>query len=189
MMEVPTSTVSSKHARLDELIDELADARRSLLQAVHEAPEVQHRETRRDDGWTLAQILEHLSIVESGAGRMINRLVKEAREKAVAESKSESVLGALDHLSLSIPREPRSAPDFTMPVEGISVGEAIDRLTTNRARLLQVLDGVRGIALDTVSAPHPAVGMLDGYGWILLTAQHERRHTYQIRQLSNQERA
>lgn len=176
-----------EHTRLDELLAELGSARQALLQAVDEAPESLRREKSRDDGWTLSQILEHLALVESGSGRLIARLVREAREQGVEERNSESVLGALDHVGMSVPRRRFNAPSFAEPLEGLSIEQSVERLQDARAKLLRTLEGAKGLALDTVSAPHPAVGTIDGYGWILATAQHERRHTYQIRQLANQE--
>jgi hypothetical protein len=176
---------SIAHPRLDELIAELASARRDLLQAVDECPAAVHHEQSREDGWTLSQILEHVAVVEDGAGRLINRLVKNAREQGVEETNTESVLHTLDKFGLPIPTRRFRAPDFTTPQEGISIDQSLERLQQSRERLLKVVESARGISLSTVSAPHPAVGDIDGYGWLLATAQHERRHAYQIRQLSN----
>jgi hypothetical protein len=39
------------------------------------------------------------------------------------------------------------------------------------------------MALCEVSAPHPAVGSLNGYQWFLFLAAHEGRHTAQIREI------
>ena len=74
---------SIAHPRLDELIAELASSRRDLLQAVDETPAEVLLEQSREDGWTLCQILEHLAVVEDGAGRLINRLIKNAKEQNV----------------------------------------------------------------------------------------------------------
>jgi hypothetical protein len=176
---------SIAHPRLDELIAELASARRDLLQAVDEAPANVHHEQAREDGWTLSQILEHVAVVEDGAGRLINRLVKSAKEQGVEETNTESVLRVLDKFGLPVPTRQIKAPDFTTPQQGISIDQSLERLRESRERLLRVVESARGISLSTVNAPHPAIGDLDGYGWLLATAQHERRHAYQIRQLSN----
>ena len=178
---------SIAHPRLDELIAELASSRRDLLQAVDETPAEVLLEQSREDGWTLCQILEHLAVVEDGAGRLINRLIKNAKEQNVEETNTESVLHVLDRFGLPVPTRRFRAPDFTTPQEGISLEQSLERLRVSRERLLKVVESARGISLSTVSAPHPAVGDIDGYGWLLATAQHERRHAYQIRQLSNKE--
>jgi hypothetical protein len=41
-----------------------------------------------------------------------------------------------------------------------------------------------GVALSDVSAPHPALGPLNGYQWFLFLAAHEGRHTAQIREIT-----
>ena len=186
-MEAAAQPVFREHKRLDELILELAASRRELLQAVEEAPEWLREERSREGGWTLSQILEHLSVVESGSGRLMGRMLREVREHAVEETSSESVLNSLDRFSLPVPSRRVVAPNFTEPVEGISIEESLQRLKASRERLLQALESVRGLSLSVASAPHPLMGQLDGYGWLLATAQHERRHIFQIRQLANQE--
>jgi len=36
--------------------------------------------------------------------------------------------------------------------------------------------------LDEVATPHPLLGRLSFYQWLLFLAQHEERHTIQIRE-------
>lgn len=181
------NAAAPEHHRLDELIAELERSRADLLQAIDETPEALRRERSRDDGWTVSQILEHLALVEDGSGRLVGRLLRDVRAQAVPEERAESVMNALDRFSLPTPRRKVAAPEFTVPTEGLSVEQSIARLQQSRARLLGALHTVRGYALDVAHAPHPLMGALDVYGWLLATAQHEQRHTYQIRQLANQE--
>jgi hypothetical protein len=79
------------------------------------------------------------------------------------------------------------APEMVQPSEGLNVESALERLTAVRTRLRTgLVQEASGVALATVSAPHPAIGMLDGYQWILMVAQHERRHIGQIRRIAGE---
>jgi hypothetical protein len=40
-----------------------------------------------------------------------------------------------------------------------------------------------GWALETLSAPHPRLGSLNLYQWVVFVAGHEARHTAQIREI------
>jgi hypothetical protein len=48
----------------------------------------------------------------------------------------------------------------------------------------ETLRELDGVALSDVSAPHPALGPLNGYQWFLFLAAHEGRHTAQIREIT-----
>ena len=51
---------------------------------------------------------------------------------------------------------------------------------TARRELKDVIRAADGLALNDVSAPHPALGPLSGYGWIAFAGAHAARHAAQI---------
>ena len=59
------------------------------------------------------------------------------------------------------------------------------RLQAVRERLVTALIQGSGLALGTVSYPHPLFGPLNGYQWILVISMHERRHVAQILRQTN----
>jgi len=175
------------HPRLFELVAELYTSRRELLEAVAEVPADVRDRQPHDERWTLAQILEHIWVVENGSGRLITKLIREVQDRGTKETDQTSVLNTIDAAYVATPTRRLTAPEFTRPVEGLTVDQALERLQASRKRLLESLESARGYALGNVSAPHPAFGPLDCYRWILATAYHERRHTHQIRELSKPE--
>jgi hypothetical protein len=125
--------------------------------------------------------VEHLQIVEDGIGRRLSQLAKQA-ELLGAETESTSVLGALDRFSLRVRSRAIKAPAGVTPTGARTLSESIAALGISRARLLELLSRVTGRALSELKAPHPLIGPLDFYQWLLFLAQHEERHAAQIRE-------
>ena len=137
-----------------------------------------------DDGWTIAQILEHLAIVEDGSGRLFSKMLKNAEASGERESDSSSVLGVNDQYSIATSNARITAPEHIRPTAGLSPEESMMRLDASRERLKAAMRRASGLALGKVSTPHPAFGPFSAYQWLLSTAQHERRHMRQIRRIA-----
>ena len=168
------------HPRLAELVDDLHRSRRALHACVAALSDAQRLAAPVGASWSVAQIVEHLSMVEGNVGRLLSNLMKEAEATGARETETTSVLTSLDQFGVDVPTVRIPAPDRVQPKEGLTTHEALARLDAVRDHLLSVLPRASGLPLATVSFPHPALGPLNGYEWILLIAQHERRHTRQI---------
>jgi hypothetical protein len=70
-----------------------------------------------------------------------------------------------------------------MPAEAPDFDEACQALVATRARLLQAMQQASGLALATFSAPHPRLGDMNLYEWLLLIARHEQRHVLQLKEI------
>lgn len=186
MTSTPTSNEASTaglHPRIAELMAEL-DASREELRALIASLPPETLTTPAGDGWSIAQILEHLAIVEDGSGRMFSRLVKEVEASGARETESDSVLGLNDRYQIAVSDQRFMAPEGIRPNAGLSPEESMARLDASRTRLKQAMQRASGLALGTVSMPHPAFGPFTAYQWLLATAQHERRHMRQIRRIA-----
>ena len=171
------------HPRIAELMAELDAAREELRALVASLPPDALTQTRGDDEWSVAQILEHLAMVEDGSGRLFAKMLKDAEASGERESDSSSVLGINDRYGIVTSNARITAPEFIRPTAGLSPEESMARLDAARERLKQAMRRASGLALGNVSTPHPAFGPFTAYQWLLATAQHERRHMRQIRRL------
>jgi hypothetical protein len=169
------------HPRLAELRAELDRSRDGLLAAVARVPAELATLRPEADHWSVAEVVEHLRMVEDGVGRLLGKLGKQA-ETGGPEVSSASVLSSLDRFGLSSPRRRIIAPDAVAPTGALSLAEGLAGLAESRRRLLELVHRVSGRALDEVAAPHPLLGPLSFYQWLLFLAQHEERHTIQIRE-------
>ncbi len=171
------------HPRIAEIIDVLEHAHRDLVEVVTAIPEAR-RDAPGDNGkWSVAQHLEHLAMVEDGAGRLMSKLIKEVAARDERETETSSLLGSLDRYQVWTTTRKIVAPEMVQPREGLSAADALARLTTARTRMIGALQKASGLALASVTFPHPVVGPLNVYQWGLISAQHERRHLEQIRAL------
>lgn len=172
------------HPRISEIIEVLEHAHRDLVEVITAIPEAR-RDAPGDGGrWSVAEHLEHLAMVEDGAGRVMSKLIKEVAARDERETETSSLLASLDRYQVwTAATRKIVAPEMVQPREGLTAADALARLTTARTRMIGALQKASGLALATVTFPHPVVGPLNVYQWGLMAAQHERRHLEQIRAL------
>jgi hypothetical protein len=169
------------HPRLAEVQGELDRTRKGLLAAVAPMPAEATGLRPCADGWSIAEVVEHLLIVEAGIGRLLGKLGKQA-ETLGLETSTASVLSSLDRFALTTPAQPIRSPTSVAPTGTVPLNEGIAGLAESRRRILDLMQRVSGRALGELAAPHPLLGQLTFYQWLLFLAQHEERHTIQIRE-------
>jgi hypothetical protein len=149
--------------------------RRRLLARVEGLDEV--RANASDGGWTVAQIVEHLSIAEPRITNAIEGMLAPAetdrQRKTFApfslDEQAEQARGKIE------------APDFLRPT-GLPLAEGLMRLKESRAALevlrprFQSADYSRGLK-------HPAFGVLNAAQWLAFLGMHEQRHLRQIERI------
>jgi hypothetical protein len=169
------------HPRVAELVDLLTRGRAALLASVASVPAEQLEQRPTPDAWSVAEIVDHLHMVESGSARLLAKRLQRAREQGLGpETEETSVLGRLDAYDI-VGRPNREAPQMVRPRPGVSAEAALTGLQEARDTLLAVLHEGDGLALRQVMANHPVIGEMDLYGWVVFIAQHEERHERQIR--------
>lgn len=171
----------SLHPRIREVITALHEAQQET-DVVFAALTAHDASRRVGDGWSVAEVVEHMAIVEDGAGRVVGSLAKQVA--AVPETSDAPVSPSLAHFHATDPSFHKLvAPEMVQPKSGASVAESAQRMRESRARLIAALEKASGTALGAAHFPHPRFGPLDGYQWALLAAQHQRRHLVQIRNI------
>jgi hypothetical protein len=172
------------HPRLAELVDYVTAQRTTLLVAVSTVPEAL-RDARIDTGvWSIAEVLEHLHRVESGIARLIARTIERGRRVGIPEEgETGSLLDSLDAYDLTRRDRRLVAPDPVAPRGGYTAAQGLAALAQSREALLAAIRSGDGLALGGLTFPHPLLGSLDMYQWILFVGQHEARHAAQIAEL------
>jgi len=172
-------STTSLHPRIREVITALTEAQQET--DAYCATITAEQESRRiGDGWTVAQVVEHMAIVEGGAGRIVSNIAKQVAE--LPESSEEPVGPSLGKYRVADPSFRKVvAPEMVHPTHGAPVAASVAQMRESRARLIAALERASGTALGAAHFPHPLFGPLDGYQWALLAAQHQLRHLVQIR--------
>jgi len=169
-----------QHPRLIELCAFLDARRADVFAAVDGHADARLETTPPDGGWSPAEVLQHLAIVESGTTRLLGHRLERAIDAGLtSETETASVLA-----TFPLPPgadAPARAPDNVMPAPGAPAGAALAALHDSRRALLAMLDAADGWALAGVSARHPLFGALDMYTWLIVLGEHDTRHARQIR--------
>ena len=169
------------HPRLAELLEYLDTKRSSMLAAATAVPAGDWGTRPAPDRWSVAEVCWHLHRVETGVARLVRMRADESRAQGhPAEDETSSVLGRLDGRGVQDRSRPIEAPPQVAPKENPTADRAVQLLAESRGLLRAAIADADGVALGRMTHPHPALGELDLYQWILLIGQHEERHTGQI---------
>jgi hypothetical protein len=168
------------HPRLAEVMDYLEKKREALLRSF---AGLSHEPMRRhvEEGWSVAEIIDHLRLVETSIASLISKRAGDARANGIAEEMStDSVLKDLDHLGIEGSTAYIEAPSIVRPRKNVDVADAIGGLDVSRRALHAAASSASGLALREIKQKHYTFGDLDLYQWLVFLGQHEGRHTRQI---------
>jgi hypothetical protein len=175
------------HPRLADLTDLLAAQRAELLAAVDTVPAAAREQRAAPDGWSVAQVLDHLARVEAGTARLLARRIARARESGVGADGGEGpVRDRMDRFDVVAGGSRRVAPEVVAPGPDVAAADALASLAASREALHATIRDADGVDLAQVHATHAAFGELDGYQWLLFIGQHELRHARQILAIRDQ---
>lgn len=169
------------HVRLAETMSFVEDKRRELLDSVDGIPGETLCRKAAPDKWSVAEILDHLRMVESGIARLITKRVGQAREAGIGAEKSTApVLPSFDGYAAKLESSILQSPSTVMPKENVDISEALDGLAGSREALRAAVFSANGVALGEIKHTHPVLGELDLYQWLIFLGEHEGRHRKQI---------
>lgn len=176
-----------RDARLDELLDTLASSRRALGDAVALVPPSLRQTPPAPERWSVAQVLEHLVIVETRTTKVIAMLGESAPEESDAGIDAPTAdAHRLDTRALLDRSRRVMAPEPLQPAGDVDAADAWRRLGDTRTALSAVVSALDGRQMHQVTRPHPVLGVLNGFQWIGAVAGHEERHAAQIREIARE---
>jgi hypothetical protein len=172
------------HPRLQELFAYLSVRRNALKEAVHAVPEAQRNQQPEPDRWSVAEVLEHLALVEARFKTIVSDRLSEARASGLAaDRETDSIVGTFNQTGILDRSSKHVAPEVVRP-QGSDWHTAWSRLEEVRRSFLDVYLSGDGLALADVVHVHPRLGSMNLYQWGFWLGGHEARHTEQIREIS-----
>lgn len=136
--------------------------------------------TRPEAGrWSAAELVAHLIGVEKAVIAKADRISQH-------EPKPVSFIRKL-HLPMALVESRIIRRKSPVPVNSDALREKevmLAELRDARERSLAFLDETKDRELGEYWWKHPAVGMLNMYGWIEFLAAHQKRHTKQMREIA-----
>ena len=164
-----------------EIYEHIDRTRARLLAAVEGLSDEQHSFSPATDRWSVAGLVEHLSLVEGNVVALLDKLLGKAEESGGAAP------GAFEPASIEEFVERSRAARFEAPERirptGLPLADSLARLSESRAALHALRPRVERADGRAIRFPHPAWGPLDLYQWLLFVGAHEDRHLAQIEAL------
>ena len=131
------------------------------------------------DRWSIAEVLEHIAMVEDGLYQNVTEKVMKApagqagRDTAKIDA---AVIAMLPDRSHKV----KAPPEF-VPSGRWTAADSLDHFLKSRARTMSYLESTPDLREHVVDSP---LGQpLDAYEWILFMAGHSERHTKQIEEV------
>ena len=172
------------HARIAEVLNYLISARVHLDSAIAAVPPDGRAIAPSPDRWSVAHVIQHLALTESGIARLFEKRVADARAAGIGpDPDTRSILWTLDVHSIIDRRTRLEAPARIVPGEIVAADDAMRAFAEAHQRLAAAIGGADGVALDRISYPHQFLGPINLYQWGIFAAAHEMRHAAQIREM------
>lgn len=129
------------------------------------------------NSWSIAEIVDHLSISERRASVGIKRTMSQQPASAELLLQTRQVQAILDN-HIAVPTRKAQAPDTVRPGTP-AWPDALQSFLTQREQSIALFESA-GEALNTHVMPHPLLGPMTLAQWFQFTVGHTRRHCLQI---------
>ena len=163
----------------DFAMSHMQATRKQFLDAVAGLSKEQWTFRAGPDRWSIAECAEHIAVSESYIFGLVEKL---AAAPASAEDLIAKTKGKDDAVVKMVPDRSSKfqAPEPIKPKKlSDNPLEYVEKFRTARDRNIKWIETTDSSLRDKVT-PHPAMGPLDAYQWILLVSAHSERHMLQI---------
>lgn len=175
---------------LSEIFDAMEKTRarlRARLEGINDGSE---RARLSEDSWSVAEIAEHLAIIEERLSKLFPVMLTKAEAGGLQRTADQpfqpiSVEAILERSR----REKYSAPETARPTGEVSLTDSLARLDNSRASITSLRPRLEALDLTSVRYPHPVFGPMDTYQWLIFIAAHESRHLRQIESIISAQEA
>jgi uncharacterized damage-inducible protein DinB len=155
-------------------LNQLAESRERLLRTVHGLSETQLTYKPRPDRWSVADLIEHLAVVETRILGLIQQSLATAPDPSKRGAMTDEAL--VEDVACRVTRF--QAPEFLAPTGRWTAEQRVPEFEAARKRTVEFVAGTNA-DLRRHFARHPVLGELDCYQWVLLLSAHCDRHRAQ----------
>ena len=170
-------------SEIDEARRYLDQARENVLSATEGLSDAQWNYRPASGGWSIAEIVEHMGIIQE---RILGPFSQALAESPESNSADSEIIDTIINTKFADRSRKFNAPEFVRPTGQWTPAESLNRLSRNTARLIERLESTPGLRQRRIPSPplnaitEGAYKLMDGYQWILAAAAHNERHTKQI---------
>jgi hypothetical protein len=128
-------------------------------------------------GWSAGELLEHLLLAESSAGKVVRKVLRESGAAMPPYPADDSGLGIRKPITF----DGMEAPAMVRPGEVASREALLAQAASTRAATRETLGMLAAVDPRAGFFPHPRFGSLDLYEWLaIVILEHEKCHRAQL---------
>ena len=165
---------------VEEIFENIDGARARLEEGVRDLGEGGEDFRAEPGRWTVAEIVEHLSIVEGNVVKLCRRLLDKAEAEGHAREEGAPFPPASLAEFAERSRAKFTAPEAIAPSGSRPLSDSLAALRESRAALRALRPRIERAEGAALRFPHPAFGPINLYQWLLFIGAHELRHLAQI---------
>ncbi|MFZ1700473.1 MAG: DinB family protein [Pyrinomonadaceae bacterium] len=133
-----------------------------------------------DEKWSIQQIVEHVSMVDTGISMICGRLLEAVKAKGEASDGSFALTEKFGESAAKIAGIKVEAPDRVQPTGNVSIDKSLVGMAAAREAFDAMRSDLEGYDLSGPTFPHPYFGDLDAGEWLVMSGLHQHRHNRQI---------
>ena len=155
----------------------LVETRENLLRTARNLSPTQLQHKPAPDRWSVAECLEHIAVTEDFILGKINKTLLQAADG------STSGMGDDGMVKMVVDRSTRvTGPEVLMPTGRWAHEHLLGEFKSARKRTAEFV-ATTNVQLRHHTFPHPMLGALDCYQWLLLIGAHGERHRAQAEEV------
>ena len=165
---------------LDEIYQGNDKIRGRLKQLVESLPDEKATALPDDEKWSVAEIVEHIAIVDESTAKICAKLLTKARDAGQTSDGAVVITESFLQKGSEIAGMKVEAPEFVRPTGTKSIAESLARLDQTAERVEQLRELFASVNGTELKFPHPFFGEISAQEWLALKGGHEMRHIKQI---------
>ena len=169
-----------------ELFDSIEQTRARIYELAEGLSEEQARFRPAADAWSVAEIAEHLGIIESQLLKLVKSLVEQGETSAALIEASSFAPISIEQITSKMTGKAQ-APEAFQPSGDKSLEEAIGKLRRTREGLLALRPNLETRDYTPVTYTSEHLGALNPYQWLAFIGFHENKHCNQMSALVSSE--
>jgi len=164
-----------------DIFEYLEETQEALVESSQDLTDEQMQYKPDENSWSVAQIIEHIIMVEGSLKSMLENKIKEGTSEMNSEVKftDDQIVEMITNRSQKMPTQDQFQPSGKFE----SSDEALETFKDQRE---EMVDWLKDSDVDMRSFVNEfPFGTIDGYQSVLFMAGHTSRHTAQIEEVKN----
>jgi uncharacterized damage-inducible protein DinB len=170
------------YTSIPQIFETIDETRERIYQRAESLSEDELNARPDRDAWSIAEIIEHLAVIEGRLLGMMKMMLTKAEGASAPDGAEASRMQpfSMEQFTERARKEKYIAPESVQPSGKESLPDSLIRLRRTREELRSLLPRIEAVDLSSVTYPHPAFGPLNFYQWLAFIGIHEERHLRQM---------